>query len=155
MAVAGLKRIGREDRISEYLSSDVCLSAVAQGALGLECRDGDSVSKEIDFLHHPPTATEVAAERAFLSRLGGGCHVPVGGRAWADRGRIRLAGVVADPEGLELFRGDIAGQGEDAEKLGRELAEDLLKKGAHRVLVPAQESSGEINSGHVSKQTRS
>ncbi len=151
MAVAGLKRIGREDRISEYLSSDICLSAVAQGALGLECRDGDSVSKDIGFLHHPPTATEVVAERALLKRLGGGCHVPVGGRAWADRGQIRLAGVVADPEGLELFRGEISGLSDDAEKIGRELAEKLLKDGAHRVLIPEQESPGEMNSGHVSK----
>lgn len=151
MAVAGLKRIGQEDRISEYLSSDICLSAVAQGALGLECRDGDSVNQKIGFLHHPSTATEVIAERAFLSRLGGGCHVPVGGRAWADQGRVRLAGVVADPEGLELFRGEIAGQSEDAEKLGRELAENLLKKGAHRVLVPEQEHPGEMDSDHVPK----
>ena len=107
MAAAGLRRIGREERISEYLSKEICLSAVAQGALGLETREDDPVVEEIMFLHHQPTATEVLAERSFLRRLGGGCHIPVGARAWKEENQIRLMGVVADPDGQRLFKGEI------------------------------------------------
>ena len=81
MAAAGLKRIGREERIAEYISNDVCLGAAGQGALGLESRENDSILEELSFLHDPVTFAEVTAERSFLSRLGGGCHVPVGARA--------------------------------------------------------------------------
>lgn len=134
MAAAGLKRMGWEDRISEPLSPEICLSAVAQGALGLECRAGDPAAAAVAFLHHVPTEREVAAERAFLKRLGGGCHVPVGGRAWVEGDGLRLQGIVADPEGRRLFRGEISGKAEQAEGLGKELAERLLSEGADRVL---------------------
>lgn len=78
MAVAGLKRIGRGDRVTEYLPPEICLSAVGQGALGLESRVEGPVIQEVAFLHHAPTSVEVSAERAFLKRLGGGCQIPVG-----------------------------------------------------------------------------
>jgi len=138
MAAAGLKRIGRENRISEYLSPEICLSAVAQGALGLEGRDGEPLMDEIAFLHHLPTSLEVEAERGFLRRLGGGCQIPVGARAWASEDRIRLAGVICDVDGSKLFRGEIAGSAKDAEKLGQELAERLLKDGADEILGPKE-----------------
>jgi len=134
MAAAGLKRIGREERISEYLSKEICLSAVAQGALGLETREDDPVVEEIMFLHDQTTATEVLAERSFLRRLGGGCHIPVGARAWKEEDQIRLMGVVADPDGQRLFKNEILRSADEAEKLGQELAERLLKEGADRVL---------------------
>jgi len=89
---------------------------------------------EIAFLHHLPTSLEVEAERGFLRRLGGGCQIPVGARAWASEDRIRLAGVICDVDGSKLFRGEIAGSAKDAEKLGQELAERLLTEGAEEVL---------------------
>ncbi|MBI4487470.1 MAG: hydroxymethylbilane synthase [Deltaproteobacteria bacterium] len=134
MALAGLRRIGQEDRVREYLSPEICLSAVAQGALGLESRDGDPVIDEVAFLHHLPTAVEVLAERAFLGRLGGGCQIPVGARAWMDGEQIRLMGMVADADGRKLLRGEISGSIKEAGKLGEELAEELLKKGAEEIL---------------------
>ncbi len=143
MALAALRRMGWEDRVSDYLSPEICLSAVAQGALGLESRDEDWIKAQVAFLHHPPTAVEVAGERAFLGRLGGGCHVPVGARAWAAGSDVKLMGVVADPNGKRVFRGEISGLAAEAEKLGRDLAERLLAEGAEEVLVPATGNSGQ------------
>lgn len=134
MALAGLRRIGKEDRVSEYISPEICLSAVAQGALGLESREGDRVIHAMAFLHHLPTAMEVLAEREFLRRLGGGCQIPVGARACMAGDQIRLMGVVGDVDGRKLFRGEVLGPAKEAEKLGQELAEQLLKKGADEIL---------------------
>ena len=135
MAAAGLKRIGQGARIIEYLSSDVCVSAVAQGALGLQARAHDARNEEWAFLHHPPTAAEVTAERSFLSCLGGGCQIPVGGRAMVAGDEIKMIGVVASPDGKSLKRGERSGKFVDAAKLGAELAEELLRAGADRILA--------------------
>ena len=134
MAAAGLKRIGREDRITEYLSNDVCLSAAGQGALGLESREGDPISQQISFLHDAVTFAEVSAERELLKRLGGGCHVPVGARAVAEGERLTVWGVVGKPDGSSLYRGEVSGSVTRPEELGRELAERLLSQGARQIL---------------------
>ena len=135
MAAAGLKRIDREERIAEYISNDVCLSAAGQGALGLESRENDSIREQLSFLHDPATFAEVTAERSFLNRLGGGCHVPVGARGVAEGEKFRLLGVVANPDGSSLFRGETSGCVAHAEELGRELAERLLSQGAQQILI--------------------
>ena len=135
MAAAGLKRIGREDRITAYLPDEVCTSAVAQGALGIESRDDSSVLELLAPLHDIVAATEVAAERSFLKRLGGGCHVPIGARAKMDGEQLKLIGIVASPEGSKLCRGEITGHVTDAADLGHRLAEQLLKDGADQFLA--------------------
>ena len=135
MAAAGLKRIDREERIAEYISNDVCLGAAGQGALGLESRENDSIREQLSFLHDSATFAEVTAERAFLNRLGGGCHVPVGARGVAEGEKFRLLGVVANPNGSSLFRGETSGCVAHAEELGRELAERLLSQGAQQILI--------------------
>jgi hydroxymethylbilane synthase len=135
MAAAGLKRIGREERIAEYISNDVCLGAAGQGALGLESRENDSIREELSFLHDPVAFAEVTAERSFLNRLGGGCHVPVGARAVAEGEQLRLFGVVANPDGRSLFRGETFGCVAHAEELGCKLAERLLSQGAQQILI--------------------
>mgnify|MGYP001453066429 CR=1 FL=1 len=135
MAAAGLKRIDREERITEYIANDVCLSAPGQGALGLESRENDSIREEISFLHDPTTFAEVTAERSFLNRLGGGCHVPVGARGQVEGEQLKLLGVVANPDGRSLFRGELAGPVAHAEELGCELAECLLSQGAQHILI--------------------
>jgi hydroxymethylbilane synthase len=96
--------------------------------------------EKVAFLHHLPTAMEVLAERAFLRRLGGGCQIPVGARAWSDGEKIRLMGMVADVNGHNLFRGEISGSSSEGEKLGQELAERLLKSGADEVLDPTEKA---------------
>ena len=135
MAAAGLKRIGREDRIVEYIPERICVNAVAQGALGLESRVDDPLRQRLVFLHHQTTATEVAAERAFLRRLGGGCHLPVGALAMVAGGDLKLIGVVANPDGASLYRDEIAGPVEKAAHLGQALAERLLQQGAAKILT--------------------
>jgi hydroxymethylbilane synthase len=134
MAAAGLKRIGREDRISEFLSANVCVGAAAQGALAIESRDDPSLREEFEFLNDLPTQLEVEAERALLKRLGGGCHVPVGARAQIYGELIEIVGVVADPDGHELCKAELAGMALKAEELGKELADRLLSGGAEKLL---------------------
>jgi hydroxymethylbilane synthase len=135
IAAAGLKRIDREERITEYIANEVCLSAPGQGALGLESRENDSIREEISFLHDPATFAEVTAERSFLNRLGGGCHVPVAARGQVEGEQLKLLGVVANPDGSSLSRGEAAGCVAHAEELGCELAERLLSQGAQHILI--------------------
>ena len=92
-------------------------------------------------IHDPVAAHEVAAERAFLRRLGGGCLVPVGARAQFDGGRVRLTGVVADPDGGKLLRDEIAGDAAAGERLGEQLAIRLLDMGAAEILLQQRGSS--------------
>jgi hydroxymethylbilane synthase len=138
MAAAGLKRIGREDRISEFLAADICVSAAAQGALAVEARDDDALRQEFEFLHDVPTYLEVQAERGLLKRLGGGCHVPVGARAQVYGELIEIHAVIADPDAREFYKADLAGMAEKAETLGKELADRLLSQGAEKILARLQ-----------------
>lgn len=135
MAAAGLKRMGCEERITEYISNEICLGAAGQGALALESRQEDPVREQLSFLHDPVSFAEVSAERSFLQRLGGGCHVPVGARAVAEGEELTLFGVVASPDGRSLYRGEASGSVVDANELGRELAERLVSQGAQGILV--------------------
>jgi hydroxymethylbilane synthase len=135
MAAAGLKRIGREEKITEYISNEICLSAAGQGALGLESRQDDPIREQLLFLHDPVSFAEVSAERSFLQRLGGGCHVPVGARAVAEGEELMLFGVVASPDGRSVYRGETSGTVAGAKELGQELAERLLSQGAQEIFA--------------------
>jgi hydroxymethylbilane synthase len=136
LAAAGLHRLGFGERISEYLPVDLCLPAIGQGALGLECRGDDRVTHElIDFLHHPATGYAVAAERAFLHRLEGGCQVPVAAYGRIEGERLELAGLVARPDGSELVRDRITCPVAEAKQAGTALAETLLRRGADGILA--------------------
>ncbi len=136
LAAAGLHRLGFEGRIGEYLPVDVCLPAIGQGALGLECRGDDRQTHElIDFLHHPATGYAVAAERAFLHRLEGGCQVPVAAYGRIEGERLELTGLVARPDGSESVRNRITCPVAEAEQAGTALAEALLRRGADGILA--------------------
>ena len=135
LAAAGLKRLGRQDRITEYLSLDICLSAVAQGALAIETRADEPSRKAVAFMHHNPSFLEVTAERAFLRKLGGGCHVPVAARALINGELVNLTGMVADTGGERICRGSISGPTTQAAALGTALAERLLREGAGEMLA--------------------
>jgi len=135
LAVAGLKRLGLERRIASVLDPDLCLPAIGQGAIGIECRRDDlEVNRLIATLHHPATAVCIEAERAFNQRLQGGCQVPIAGFAELMEGGLRLRGRVGVPDGSELIAGEIEGDPAEAAELGWELAEDLLLRGADRIL---------------------
>ena len=135
MAAAGLRRIGRADRIGEYLADEICVSAVAQGALGLEARSDGNVRERLAFLNDTATCAEIAAERALLDRLNGGCHVPIGARARVAGEQISMIGVVASPDGKNLCRSEILGSVKEAADLGKRLAEQLLERGAGQLLA--------------------
>ncbi|MBI2561353.1 MAG: hydroxymethylbilane synthase [candidate division NC10 bacterium] len=140
VAAAGVKRLGWMDRISEFLSPDVCLPAIGQGALGIEMREPRVESREpsmatiVEVLDHPETHTAVRAERAFLRRLGGGCQVPFAAHAEIAEGHLFLRGLVATPDGRHLLRGERRGTVDEGEAVGIALAEDLLARGASEIL---------------------
>ncbi|MDH5694043.1 MAG: hydroxymethylbilane synthase [Gammaproteobacteria bacterium] len=135
LACAGLKRLGFEDRIKEALDPSVSLPAIGQGAVGIECRsDDERVNVLIAPLNHEQTAIRVRAERSMNNRLQGGCQVPIGGYAELEMGVIVMRGLVGRPDGTEVVRGNISGRPEDAEELGRVLADDLLSRGADVIL---------------------
>ncbi len=135
LAAAGLKRLAFEERISEILDTRLSLPAVGQGAVGIECRRGDSrVNELIAPLNHRETELRVRAERAMNRRLQGGCQVPIGGYAELEHGVILLRGLVGRPDGSEVVRGDISGRPEEGEELGAVLAEELLTRGAGEIL---------------------
>lgn len=136
LAAAGLKRLGLAERIRSLLDPADSLPAVGQGAVCIECREDDSETQTlIASLHHPATATRVTAERAMNARLEGGCQVPIGGYAeWLDEDTLHVRGLVGAPDGSEVIRAEIRGAASDAERLGIALADELLGRGARRIL---------------------
>lgn len=135
LAAAGLKRLEFDDRITQFIGTDVCLPAIGQGAVGIECRSDDArVNNLIAPLNDNKTQIRVLAERAMNARLEGGCQVPIAGYAEYDRGIVLLRGLVGQVDGKNIIRGEIAGPPENAEELGTVLAEDLLSRGADKIL---------------------
>jgi len=135
LAGAGVKRLGWQERITEYLSPEVCLPAIGQGALGIETRVGDDYINGITaFFDHPATSTAVRAERALLKRLEGGCQIPIAAYGELDGGELKLTGLVDATDGKTIVKGSLTGPAEKAEALGVELAETLLKEGAWEIL---------------------
>ncbi|MFJ3459349.1 hydroxymethylbilane synthase [Scandinavium goeteborgense] len=136
LAVAGLKRLGLEDRIREALSPEQSLPAVGQGAVGIECRLDDPHTRTLLApLNHADTAVRVCAERAMNMRLEGGCQVPIGSYAELSHGEIWLRALVGAPDGSRMVRGERRGPAEDAKELGISLAEELLNNGAREILA--------------------
>lgn len=136
LAVAGLKRLGLENRIRQALSPEQSLPAVGQGAVGIECRLDDQRTRALLApLNHADTATRVCAERAMNTRLEGGCQVPIGSYAELSQGEIWLRALVGSPDGSQMVRGERRGPAQDAEKLGISLAEELLNNGAREILA--------------------
>lgn len=135
LAAAGVRRLGYENRITQYLGEEVMLSAPGQGALAVESRaDDDEVNQIAAVLNHQPTRLACEAERAFLKRLGGGCLVPIAALGRVEGERMNLAGMVASPDGKEIVRGKQSGASSDGQKMGEKLAEELLARGADRLL---------------------
>jgi hydroxymethylbilane synthase len=132
VAAAGIRRMGLEKRVSEYLPIHAMLPAVGQGALGIECRQDEAINELIAFLNHPESAMTVEGERAFLRRLGGGCQVPIAAYGEMEVGRLLLQGMVARLDGSQFVRAEAVGY--DPEAVGVRLAEDLLAQGAEKVL---------------------
>ncbi|KPQ40279.1 MAG: hydroxymethylbilane synthase [Phormidium sp.] len=135
LAVAGLERLGMGDRVHQVIPSDVSLHAVGQGALGIECRDGDpEILELLQAIAHTPTSQRCLAERAFLRSLEGGCQVPIGVNTRIDGDQLSLTGMVARLDGQKLIKDSIQGPASDAEQLGEQLANILRNQGATEIL---------------------
>ena len=135
LACAGLARLGWEPRIAARLPLEVSLPAVGQGAIGVECRAGDTaVLARLAALEHRPTRVAVDAERAFSRRLGGSCQSPVAAHATLDGARLALRGLVAAPDGHRMLRDELSGAADAAATLGEALAQRMLAAGARELL---------------------
>jgi hydroxymethylbilane synthase len=142
VAVAGVKRLGLDYRITEILEPETCLPATGQGAIGIECRIDDKVINSIlSALNHQETSISVRAERAFLRKLGGGCQVPIAAYARIEDGRVIMDGLVGSVTGGRVIKGHEEGKVEDHERLGTNLAEDLLSRGAKEILAEVYQIS--------------
>lgn len=135
LACAGLNRLGLADRITERLEPNVCVPAAGQGALALETRTGDvKTLAALAPLHDSGAADEVAAERAFLAELGGGCTVPAGALATARGEALEMIAALAAPDGSLVLRERATGSRADGERLGAELARLLKRRGGDAFL---------------------
>ena len=135
LACAGLMRLGLESRISVRLDPHVCLPAVGQGIIGIECRSADVRTRELLHpLDDPGTRRVLEAERAFAERLGGSCQSPIAAHAQLHAEQLSLEGLVAEPDGSRLLRDSIRGSASQGAALGRLLAERLLAAGAAALL---------------------
>jgi hydroxymethylbilane synthase len=133
LAQAGLVRLGLEAHISQVLPYETMMPAPGQGALAIQCRQGDRETLELlVILDDPVTRAEVEAERRFLEALGGGCSLPVGALAELRQGEIYMQAVVVSPDGKRTIR--VTGSGLEPGLLGAELAGEALEKGAREVL---------------------
>jgi hydroxymethylbilane synthase len=135
LACAGLTRLGLESRITARLDPAICLPAVAQGVIGIECRSADERTlKLVAALNDRAARIVMDAERAFAHRLGGSCQSPIAAHATLDGERVRLEGLVAEPNGSWLLRDTASGSAADPAVLGVELAERMLAAGAGSLL---------------------
>ena len=136
LAAAGLRRLEMEDRIRCALAPEDCLPAVGQGAVGIECREGDQqVMDLLAPLNDRDTWDRVVAERAMNRRLEGGCQVPIAGYALLEDDQLWLRGLVASEDGSRVLRAEARAPRDQADALGRRVAEDLLAQGAEQILA--------------------
>ena len=135
LAAAGMKRMGLAERITQFLPVETMLPAVGQGALGLQIRRADVDLAEICArLNDVKTAAEITAERSYLRALGGGCRLPIAALGKLDGQMLTLEGMIAAPNGSTMIREQISGAKEDAEEMGKKLAEIILEKGGRRLI---------------------
>ncbi len=136
LAVAGLNRLGLKTRIRYAMPTEESLPAVGQGAIGIEGRLDDDLTRRLLIpLNHRDTELRVCAERAMNTRLEGGCQVPIGSYAELEGDTLWLRALVGAPDGSEIIRGERRGPAKNAEQMGIELADELLSRGAREILA--------------------
>jgi hydroxymethylbilane synthase len=143
LAAAGLKRLGREKRISATLPVSACVPAPGQGIVALEARRDDARARQAGRrVDDAKAAAALAAERAVVRRLEGGCQMPIGAYAETGEAGLELHAIVISLDGSRAVRADAAGAESDAEALGARVAEQLLAEGAADILA-------EVHSAHA------
>ncbi len=135
LATAGVKRLGLEQRIKEYISPEIMLPAIGQAAIGIETRSDDQeIQTLLAPLSHEETNIRVNAERALSRRLYGGCQLPIAAHAVIHSDILEMRALVGRIDGSEIIKDSIQGNVADAEQMGTQLAEMLLQKGADKIL---------------------
>lgn len=135
LAAVGLKRLGLEERIRQYIPIDIMLPAVGQGAIGIENRQNDIIIKQLLApLDDEYSRTCVIAERAMNSHLQGGCQVPIACYSTLNNNTLKLTGLVGSLDGKNIISSTITGNNEQASALGITLAQQLIKLGADKIL---------------------
>jgi hydroxymethylbilane synthase len=130
VALCGLMRLGWQGLVTQILEPEVFLPAVGQGALAIEIRDDDEgIRQLVEPLNHAPSWAEVMAERSFLRAMGGGCRLPIAALGRAEGDWLKLEGLVVSPDGRKVVKEAVWGRPIEAEELGRELAERLVRRG--------------------------
>jgi hydroxymethylbilane synthase len=141
LAAAGLRRLDHAHRISTALPVGTCVPAPGQGIIAIEIRERDQRTREfVERIDDPMTRVALAAERAVVTRLGGGCQMPIGAYAQIEGEMVRLTGIVSALDGSRDARADGQGPIEQPAAVGIRVAEDLLARGADRILTAAQQA---------------
>merc|ERR1719491_8197 len=152
LAIAGLKRMGMDGCATSVLEWDTMLPAIAQGAIGIQCRSDDERSlKFIDALNHPETKICVDCERAFLESLDGNCKTPIAGQARIVNGKIKFRGLVAMPDGSQKFEIESEGEISDAYKIGKKAGDDLRIEAGEEFFTKMIELSPQMVLGQITK----
>ena len=137
LALAGLKRLGVADAATAILGTDQFLPAVGQGAIAIETRSGDNVTRAlIAPINDAATLTAVRAERAFLAVLDGSCRTPIAGYASIAGGNVSFRGLIAKPDGSEVFETSRAGAIADADELGADAGAELKSRASPGFFTP-------------------
>jgi hydroxymethylbilane synthase len=135
VAAAGVERLGLQDRVSEIFTAELCIPAPGQGALAIQVRsDHKEAARVVKRLDHAESHRQIRAERAFLKRLGAGCHVPAGALCVREEEVVSLEGMIASPDGHDMFRDVEEGSPGEEAKLGVRLADRLMESGAASIL---------------------
>jgi hydroxymethylbilane synthase len=143
LAKAGLDRLGCAHRISETLSPEVCMPAVGQGAIAVECRASDAeAAQALEKLDDAETRTAIMAERALLSALQGGCQVPLGAWARIERGELVLEACVCSVDGVQYVKQRATAPPDQARELGGRMARLLIEAGAQSILEEVSRQRG-------------
>ncbi len=140
LAAAGVKRLGLEDRVTEYLNETIMLPAVGQGALCIEIRQNDPVIEPlVAALEHPQTRIVIMGERAFLNRLEGGCQVPIAAHGKIENNTFTICGLVATLDGTTVIKDTLSGPADSSAQIGLDLAERLIAMGSQEIIESLKE----------------
>lgn len=152
LAIAGLKRMDMDSCATAVLDWEEMLPAVAQGAIGIQCRSDDERSlKYIDALNHPETKSCVDCERAFLEALDGNCKTPIAGQARIIDGKIVFRGLIAMPDGSEKYETTAEGSVDEAADIGRKAGEELKAAAGDKFFEMMVEMSPQQVLGQITK----
>jgi hydroxymethylbilane synthase len=145
LAAAGLRRLEKAERISMTLPIEACVPAPGQGIIAVEIRADDTGTRErVARIDEPAAAVALRAERAVVTRLGGGCQMPIGAHAEISGGSVTLTSIVVSPDGARAARASASGGIEQAEAIGIAVANRLLDEGAGDILADVQRTQAAV-----------